>query len=536
MLGYDFLCCGVYIPPESSDYSNVNMFEVIEEEFASLHNDKEVVCLLGDFNSRTKTNTDLLGFDKNLLDLLEVDESLKDRIYDEKLLDELGHRLNRKSQDDTINNYGYRMLEMCKNIGVYILNGRMGKDTEGSTTCDNTSLVDYILASPKLFPHIVDFEVQTFDPHISDIHNPIYMSLGTYVNIYETMDEEDESSKSDSRYYVKWSSDKVKEFKDCINKEHLESIVTNLGSIEIEKVDKCTVDTIVGKIEQVFKDSAKDVGIMKPVKKKIFKRKTPSKPWFNKECEFKRNIYMCAKNKYAQSKAIDDRKMMVKLNKEYKACLKKAYRTYRIDFNNKIRDLKCNNPKLYWDLLKEHGSINEIAVDSNELYNHFKNLSSGVCDKDEESNILRQGMSNSNDSLDGLFTQEEIMKCIRKLKNNKSSGLDLIINEYLKYTSDLMLPIYEKLFNVILETGIIPSDWLEGMIIPLYKNKGDKTDCNNYRGITLLSCFGKLFTSVLNERLRIYLDESKKMGSEQAAYRKDFSTLDHIFTIKCLIA
>ena len=51
-----------------------------------------------------------------------------------------------------------------------------------------------------------------------------------------------------------------------------------------------------------------------------------------------------------------------------------------------------------------------------------------------------------------------------------------------------MLPIYDKMFNLILETGIIPQHWYKGVIIPIYKNKGDPTPPNNYRPITLLFC------------------------------------------------
>jgi hypothetical protein len=48
--------------------------------------------------------------------------------------------------------------------------------------------------------------------------------------------------------------------------------------------------------------------------------------------------------------------------------------------------------------------------------------------------------------------------------------------------------------NIIFETGIVPDNWLMGYIKPIYKNKGDKMDPKKYRPITILSCFGKLFT------------------------------------------
>ena len=95
--------------------------------------------------------------------------------------------------------------------------------------------------------------------------------------------------------------------------------------------------------------------------------------------------------------------------------------------------------------------------------------------------------------------------------------------------------IYVDLFNRILYEGHIPKSWIMGMIVPIHKNKGDKGDFNNYRGITLLSCLGKLFTSVINNRLNKFAEETKLINENQTGFRKNYSTLDHIFLLKNLI-
>ena len=100
---------------------------------------------------------------------------------------------------------------------------------------------------------------------------------------------------------------------------------------------------------------------------------------------------------------------------------------------------------------------------------------------------------------------------------------DHVLNEYLKYSKDVMLPIYCKLFNRILNTGIIPEARSKGTILPIYKNKGDINDPDNYRGITILSCFGKLFTAVLNKRLSDYLESMGLLIEEHAGFRKHYS-------------
>ena len=87
------------------------------------------------------------------------------------------------------------------------------------------------------------------------------------------------------------------------------------------------------------------------------------------------------------------------------------------------------------------------------------------------------------------------------LKNGKATGIDGIRNEYISSSVSLLMPIYIYLFNKILDEGTIPEEWLIGIIMPIYKKKGCPREPGNYRGITLLSFMGKLFTSIIDKRL-----------------------------------
>ena len=140
-----------------------------------------------------------------------------------------------------------------------------------------------------------------------------------------------------------------------------------------------------------------------------------------------------------------------------------------------------------------------------------------------------------NEERDVDFTQEEISINIIKLKNDKACCLDFIRNELLKNLSPRLLSFTCSFFNFILSSGLIPDDWCIGMIMPLYKRRGQRDDPNNIRGITLLSCFGKLFTACLNTRIAKFLFIYNKIGAEQAGFRPGFSVLDHIFTLHAII-
>ena len=70
-----------------------------------------------------------------------------------------------------------------------------------------------------------------------------------------------------------------------------------------------------------------------------------------------------------------------------------------------------------------------------------------------------------------------------------------------------------------------------GIIKPIYKNKGDNKVPENYRPISILSCLGKLLTSILNLRVTKYVEYYDILGEEQLGFRKGYSTIDGIFIL-----
>ena len=133
------------------------------------------------------------------------------------------------------------------------------------------------------------------------------------------------------------------------------------------------------------------------------------------------------------------------------------------------------------------------------------------------------------DSLNGGITSEEIKQTIKKLKNKKVPGNDSITNEIIKYSDDLMLVKLEKLFNKIFKTGYYANSWNEELIFSIHKS-GEKENPNNCRGITLSNSLGKLFNTILYNRLTTKLQNANILSPAQAGFRKDHRTSDHIFT------
>ena len=99
---------------------------------------------------------------------------------------------------------------------------------------------------------------------------------------------------------------------------------------------------------------------------------------------------------------------------------------------------------------------------------------------------------------------EEIGKACKKLKNRMSVGVDKIPNEVLKY--EKVHKILQTIFNYYFDKGTLPDIWCKAIIKPIPKGSDkDPYIPQNYRGISLLSCVGKLYTSVLCNRINKYL-------------------------------
>jgi hypothetical protein len=112
---------------------------------------------------------------------------------------------------------------------------------------------------------------------------------------------------------------------------------------------------------------------------------------------------------------------------------------------------------------------------------------------------------------------------IAKLKRYKSPDSDEIPAELIQAGGEMLLSARHKLVNSIQKKEELPDQWKESTILPIHKN-GDKTDCNNCRGISLLSTLYKILSNILLSRLSPYVDEI--IGNHQCGFRRNRSTTD----------
>jgi hypothetical protein len=119
------------------------------------------------------------------------------------------------------------------------------------------------------------------------------------------------------------------------------------------------------------------------------------------------------------------------------------------------------------------------------------------------------------------------------LNINKAIGFDIISNEMIKCGITFLAQPLTKLFNKNISTEQYPSQWWLGYICPVFK-KGERDDPANYRGITINSCLGKLFTKVIHTRLDKFLEKREIISSEEIGFSKGKRTSDHLFVLRTL--
>ncbi|KAK3557563.1 hypothetical protein QTP70_030496 [Hemibagrus guttatus] len=142
---------------------------------------------------------------------------------------------------------------------------------------------------------------------------------------------------------------------------------------------------------------------------------------------------------------------------------------------------------------------------------------------------LRKEEPEAEDSeVDSFITQAEVTEEVQQLLGGKAPGVDEIRPEYLKSLDVVGLSWLTRLCNIAWRSGTVPLDWATGVVVPLFK-KGDQRVCSNYRGIKLLSFPGKVYSRVLERRVRPLVEP--RIQEEQCGFRPSHGTLDQHYTL-----
>ena len=143
-------------------------------------------------------------------------------------------------------------------------------------------------------------------------------------------------------------------------------------------------------------------------------------------------------------------------------------------------------------------------------------------------NMMNLSFENSEYNLEP--SMDEVKEVLRKKKNGKSTTD--IKNEVLKRGGDPMVTLIYPLVIQFWRSEKVAKQWNDGIISSIWKNRGDKEDLNNHRGITVSSGVGTIPEEIVDNRIQ----KNIKFTQFQAGGRKGCSPVDHIFIIRGIIS
>ena len=340
--------------------------------------------------------------------------------------------------------------------------------------------------------------------------------------------------KCDDLLYYDFSNKKIKSFIDDLGND------ISVNKYEHENWN-IFLDYFNCKIDHHFK-------LAKP---KQSKRTRENNPWISE------SLIDCIDKKYSlyddwiksKQKASEfypeGNKLLYNKFKNYRKTLKHAITQAKsIYYSNKINK-HSGDMKKTWSVINEvRGKRqkklkpkfvinNEVIVNRRHIVNSFNNYFVSLAPKLNNSSSLGEVLTSplpsyhdylKNSTVSSFFLEEssldEIDGIIQDLQSGKASDIPVKI---IKHSSSILSPILSKLINKGMEDGVFPDELKIGRITPIYKKENPEL-LENYRPVSTLPIFGKIFEKVVYKRLYNYFSSKGLMYGNQYGFRKDHST------------
>lgn len=398
------------------------------------------------------------------------------------------------------------------------------------------SVVDYVITTPDVFSKIDQFIVANFTMY-SD-HAPLHIRLKSKIQINSNSTVLGDSENQLSSQFV-WNQDLIHQAQSALieNSDDLVTCFQNTlcetqSSID-ESVDLFTLrlTDLMRPFFEINKRSPKPVHNSGGARSHSYV-KALEKPWFNEDLRKKYRIYRSALTRFNNTKSRVNHLNLIEGKRNYKRSEAKLERQYLRKEGNLLDHLRKDNPKIFHKHFRKR-KPKHTSIELDLFRKHFEDLSTFPTNMDSDPPV--DTGTTVFEELDIEISEKEISDAIDNLKRDKSHGLDYILNEYFIEFKGILMPYLHSIFNRILLSGYFSTQWSDAVIVPVFK-KNDPADPNNYRGISLISCFCKLFTAILNRRLILLASSNSIVTDVQFGFQPMLGTTEAIFALHCLVS
>ena len=530
--GYDkdLICCFPYIPHEYSTvfYQNnikgmerfINLFNSLSLRFGDVY-----WLIGGDLNARTGTLRDTIQV--NNLDVYINAMDGASFLFDNVCID-------RKSRDPNfINSYGRQLIEFLKCNSLCIVNGRTQGDNVGNITCianKGKSIVDYCIISRNIHNFVNSFNVI---PRTESDHFPITISISCSICKDPDNVTNDISCHVIQPLYWKPSltSEYMNDLTSCL-KDCYESFMNYIDNNDLDSANL------------ILKNCISSASTNMQSNRKNNKNRNSQPKWWDKDLDALKTIKYQNLHKFHFTNNDNDLEAYIQSKRNFKnTCVMKQKENDKNTIDELIKQSKEKNSHSFWDIFKtmlSNKTVKENNILPKEWFTYFNDLYNPKQKSIQPTNNLQTFLLNDDIINDGTeqmlnmpISLDEIDDVLDKLKVGKASGSDGIGPDFYKVNCVMLREFLSVLFNKVYESNIYPKEWSKSLIVPLHK-KGNSSNVQNYRGISLLNIISKIFSSILYGRLLKWCDDGLHMPESQTGGRKGYSTLDNIFCLQAL--
>src|SRR5664279_4398204 len=260
--------------------------------------------------------------------------------------------------------------------------------------------------------------------------------------------------------------------------------------------------------------------------------------WMNDKVLSRIKRKRTAFEKYQQTR---EGKEYIEYTKARNAAKTETRRAVR-DYEREIAKKAKVNPKAFYSFvnskLKTRTTIGDLQTDDGEeissdngkaeIFNRF--FSSVYTQEDTQQISQPEGTSIKSQLLDIEISERHVLELLKKVKIDKSPGLDGIHPRVLKECAEQLAGPLTTLFRNTLHEGNIPQDWREASVTPIYK-KGSKSNASNYRPISLTSIICKLMEKLIRNALLRHMIENELLSNYQHGFVQGRSCMTQLLQV-----
>ncbi|XP_039298009.1 uncharacterized protein LOC120354675 [Nilaparvata lugens] len=436
-----------------------------------------------------------------------------EQIIEEELITGIHYlqSLHRRSKDEVLNKNGKSLLELFEEYGMVILNGRMAGDRNGEFTFvgNRRSVIDVCAVSLELLSCVTDFCVV---PAVLSDHLPIKTIIALVGG-----ESENPVGIQPLKPKMKWMPAKRDEYQRLL----LEAVTSRCEWDMDLEADWCYLIEAIQTSQQTNHQPA----ILKSKDRK-------QAEWFDRECWGRRSEAFSLLQLYRKTNSEVVKMHYLEANSNYRKLCKEKKKTY---WRNCIEGFKTvKDSRDFWTLvrqLKKRQFVIGSTISMGDWIQHFQELLNPAVTAER---VLYVEPYIEDELLDASFQMQELRKIMARVKDGKAPGEDGVPYEFFKNVPTCFMESLLNLYNRMYSTSCVPDSFKRSIVFPIFK-KGNPGDASNYRGISFGNAGAKLFTAILLDRLKAWVNRDGKLREFQAGFRASYSTVDNIFNLMAII-